>query len=62
MTKLFLSIAALLFASWFVANSPDDPVAAEIGSVKWNRDYQSAKKIAAESETPLMLLFQEVPG
>jgi hypothetical protein len=34
----------------------------ELGWVTWHRDYDRAAAIAAETDKPLFLLFQEVPG
>lgn len=34
----------------------------EVGSVKWTRDWAAAKKLSAETDRPLFVLFQEVPG
>ncbi|MEM0964713.1 MAG: VPGUxxT family thioredoxin-like (seleno)protein, type 2 [Verrucomicrobiota bacterium] len=34
----------------------------ELGDVEWLRNYDQAVKESAESEKPLLILFQEVPG
>lgn len=34
----------------------------ELGKVRWNRSFEKATKLAARSERPILLLFQEVPG
>lgn len=34
----------------------------EVGTLAWERDYDSALKTARMSEKPVFLLFQEVPG
>lgn len=38
----------------------DQPV--EIGTVRWNRDYDAALKQSRENGKPVLALFQEVPG
>ena len=60
MTKTFSLVLLLMFNSFLFA-APQNP-AKELGSVKWKRDLNAAKKTSAESGKPLMLLFQEVPG
>ena len=42
------------------ANAKKNPV--EIGLVQWERDFEAAKKTAADTGKPLFVLFQEVPG
>ncbi len=63
MTKLlFLLAAALSSMAIAVTGFPEDPAAAELGTVSWGRDYAAAKKSSAETGKPLLLFFQEVPG
>lgn len=38
----------------------ENPV--ELGKVNWSRDFEKAKLTARESQKPLLVLFQEVPG
>ena len=38
----------------------DDPI--ELGRVDWNRDHDQAFAEARQSERPVLLLFQEIPG
>ncbi len=39
---------------------PENPV--ELGKVNWSRDLEQSKKAALDSQRPLLILFQEVPG
>ena len=57
---IFLALLLSLMLTGFGATPQDQ--AAEIGSIKWNRDLEKAKQLAAQSGKPMMLLFQEVPG
>ena len=34
----------------------------ELGKVSWYRDYDAAVKISEETDKPILILFQEVPG
>ena len=34
----------------------------ELGQVRWQRDYDAARKQALETGRPLFVLFDEVPG
>lgn len=71
MNKTFFQVAVAVFAC--VAGSSqtthaqdklsvlqDNPV--EVGTVKWNRDLDSALADSEQSGKPVFLLFQEVPG
>jgi len=61
MTRLIPHLLAFITAAFLLA-SPEDPVRKELGVVKWQRDYEAAKKSSAESGKPLLVFFQEVPG
>lgn len=39
-----------------------DPSPVEAGGVDWLRDYDTAIRVAGETEKPVLLLFQEIPG
>jgi hypothetical protein len=73
MSKLvFLFSFALLSSSLFTKqkNNTQVPLSAntgdaqpeELGKVDWLRDIDQATKLAAKSNKPIFLLFQEVPG
>ena len=34
----------------------------EIGTVRWNRDFEETLKRSEEEDKPVLVLFQEVPG
>lgn len=63
-------LGLLLFASGALAASvppasevqttSDTPI--ELGLVKWERNFETAKKTARAADKPILLLFQEVPG
>lgn len=64
-----LCVAALAFAVPATSIVQDRPTAdelrtqpIEIGTVDWLRDYDEARRVAAESGKPILLMFQEVPG
>ncbi len=40
--------------------APNNP--AELGLVRWERDFSAALTKGKKSEKPILLLFQEVPG
>lgn len=40
----------------------DDPVPAELGRVRWQREHEAAFASAKSSGKPVLMLFQEVPG
>jgi len=61
MARLFLQIVALMVVAFSLAVA-EDPVPTEIGTVKWQRNFDAAKKAASESGKPLLVFFQEVPG
>lgn len=62
--KLFLLMIAPMaaFAMSSTSYAMGDPVRAELGTVKWERDYKAAKSKSAQTGKPLMMFFQEVPG
>lgn len=62
MARLFLPVVALMAVALSSLAVAEDPVPTEIGTVNWQRDYESAKKTASESGKPLLMFFQEVPG
>lgn len=51
-----------VFAMASTSYAMGDPVRAELGTVKWERDYKAAKSKSAQTGKPLMMFFQEVPG
>lgn len=53
-----LILISLLFTSSVSALEP----AQEIGSVRWGRDLSLALKKSAQTQKPVLVLFQEVPG
>ena len=55
--KIFLLLAFLA-----VSCQADPEQAVELGTVKWSRDLPATLIQAKESQKPIMLLFQEVPG
>jgi len=61
MCKTLSLLLALAMAGLCIASPPEDP-RPELGSVKWQRDFEAAKKSSQASGKPLLLLFQEVPG
>lgn len=71
-TTIFTYLTALFFVSTFalaqdstraewLKSTLKNPIK-EIGTVKWRRDFEAAKKISEESGKPVFLLFQEIPG
>lgn len=62
MSKTLSLMLALAVTGLCVASPPEDPTRVELGTVKWNRDLDAAKKLSQQSGKPLMILFQEVPG
>ena len=56
MTTLFSIYLAALLSMIFASN----PV--ELGDVAWERDLQAAQQLSLESDRPILILFQEVPG
>ena len=57
---LMLSVFALSNCQ-LTAEEPDDRTV-EMGKVDWKRDFESAKQLAAQSNKPMFVLFQEIPG
>lgn len=57
---LSISFALLAATAACAATQLDQP--AELGSVRWTRDLDSALQQARASEKPVFALFQEVPG
>jgi hypothetical protein len=53
----FGSVLLTLFVSEVAYAAP-----IELGKVKWSRDYDATLATAVESEKPVLILFQEVPG
>ncbi len=45
-----------------VAPPPDDDQPAELGQVRWLRNFDETKKVSEQSGRPMLVLFQEVPG
>lgn len=56
--KLLLSGALILLSVCVYVNGND----VEVGTIKWQRDYERALVNSGKSGKPLFLLFQEVPG
>lgn len=54
------TIASLNPISVRAANALENPV--EVGAVNWSRDYRQGLQRSRQSGTPMLLLFQEVPG
>lgn len=44
------------------ASAPEGAAPEEFGDVAWGRDLDGALARARRSESPVLLLFQEVPG
>ncbi|MBK8668320.1 MAG: thioredoxin family protein [Saprospiraceae bacterium] len=58
---LFLFILTSLSADGQYTPFPvDNP--AELGKVKWHRNYEEALKVSEDVRLPVFILFQEVPG
>lgn len=57
--QIIFSLAALMIFSMSVVSNAA-PV--ELGKVNWNRDYEATLAAAKESQKPVLILFQEVPG
>ncbi len=65
MTRICLPL--VMFAACFtfsaaIANADDPTRQIEMGNVNWNRDFETARKIARQTGKPLLVLFQEIPG
>lgn len=63
--NLFKRVIITSASLWLMTNchsevTRQNPV--EVGTVKWERDYNTASKMARETGRPIFLLFQEVPG
>ena len=56
--KSGLLFCLVLLSTWGVAKT--NPI--ELGKVEWLRDMMEAERLAKESEKPIFILFQEVPG
>lgn len=56
-----VAIAALLFAATRV-DAERATAPAELGRVNWIRSWDEAKRASADTDKPIFLLFQEVPG
>ncbi len=54
---LFIAVLALFVA---VAGAQKQPV--ETGSVKWYRSLDEAVKLSKQTQKPILILFQEIPG
>ncbi len=54
----------ILFSTFLVTTmllpANNNPV--ELGKVSWYRDLQQAQEISAQSDKPILILFQEIPG
>lgn len=66
-SRFLLLPAAVLLLSGFGPSRGRAPSAAErqaveVGTVRWERDFQGALKMSDESGKPVLVLFQEVPG
>ncbi|MGI9516540.1 MAG: VPGUxxT family thioredoxin-like (seleno)protein, type 2 [Pirellulaceae bacterium] len=63
MTRLpgILTVAIIALFIFPATNHADDPPV-ELGKVKWHRDLEQAKQLSADSQKPVLILFQEVPG
>ena len=57
---LLASLTLFAGASWPKLSSADQPI--EMGTVRWNRDYEAAMLLARETDRPLFVQFQEIPG
>jgi hypothetical protein len=65
----FFFLLGVLFAQLSPGNLPtrsdDDPLPnqhVELGDVRWERDFEKGISVAASSDKPLFVLFQEIPG
>ena len=54
--------ALTLVAAMFQTGSSFAQTPVEVGSVKWNRDFEKAKATSRQTGKPLFVQFQEVPG
>lgn len=59
MKPFLLSLAVLISAC---SAEPTDKQRVELGTVKWQRDHDSALALSVKTGKPVFLLFQEVPG
>ena len=53
---IFLVLGVTSFGDRATAN----PI--EVGNVNWGRDFDAALQQSGETEKPVLVLFQEVPG
>ena len=61
--SFFISMCIHIFLFVSVASAQTRSVPPiELGSVAWGRDYQAGLQQSLESQKPILLLFQEVPG
>ena len=60
MTSKLLPILLVSVAPHQATPQPDVPV--ELGRVSWSRDHAAAFAEAKETDRPVLLLFQEIPG
>ncbi|HAV12801.1 MAG TPA: hypothetical protein DCX06_04800 [Opitutae bacterium] len=57
MTNPFLLASLILTTTCLFAAQPK-----ELGNVKWLRNYDEAIQLSSKNDTPILILFQEVPG
>ena len=68
MKKLSGRIFFVLLTLWGLTTIPGQPTLVaqaqpiEIGTVRWNRDFDETLRRSAKEDKPVLVLFQEVPG
>lgn len=55
-----VALGVALSATAYSSQPVKQPV--ELGKVAWQRNFDQAQGVAAKSDRPLLVLFQEVPG
>jgi hypothetical protein len=62
MPRMHRLVAAALFAAPLCAQTAAVNPEPELGTVRWQRDFDAGLAAAAQARKPVFLLFQEIPG
>ena len=62
MRVAFGALLGLLGLAVSTALAEEAVLPVEYGTVRWQRDYDTAQRLALVEDQPILLFFQEVPG